>query len=220
MIAVPSSPLNRRAAVVARRSLLRLALLAAVPIPALAAPADPTVPIKALYAGLEKLMRQGSETPFGARFQEIAPVIDHTFDLSAILARAVGARWSSLDDAARTQLFKAFRDFTVATYVANFDQYDGQKFEVLPQNRAVGADLVVATQIIRANGSPVRIDYVMRQGSPNWQAVDVLLDGSISRVAVLRSDFRSLLEKGGAPALMASLQRKTADLSGGAKLGS
>ncbi len=45
--------------------------------------------------------------------------------------------------------------------------------------------------------------------------MDVLLDGSISRVAVQRSDFRSLLE-GGPSALVDSLRRKVADLSGGA----
>jgi phospholipid transport system substrate-binding protein len=44
----------------------------------------------------------------------------------------------------------------------------------------------------------------------------VLADGAISRVAVQRSDFRSLLMRGGAPALAASLQQKTADLGGGA----
>jgi phospholipid transport system substrate-binding protein len=45
--------------------------------------------------------------------------------------------------------------------------------------------------------------------------VDVLAGGSISRVAVQRSDVRRLLESGGGDALLASLQRKTADLSGG-----
>jgi hypothetical protein len=33
---------------------------------------------------------------------------------------------------------------------------------------------------------------------------------------VQRSDFRSVLESGGGDALLASLQRKTSDLSGGA----
>jgi phospholipid transport system substrate-binding protein len=46
--------------------------------------------------------------------------------------------------------------------------------------------------------------------------VDVLAAGSISRVAVQRSDFRHLLSNGGGDALVASLQRKTSDLSGGA----
>jgi len=43
----------------------------------------------------------------------------------------------------------------------------------------------------------------------------VLLDGSISRVAVQRSDFRSLLGSGHAGALIRSLQDKVAQLSGG-----
>ena len=55
----------------------------------------------------------------------------------------------------------------------------------------------------------------MRQGSAGFQVVDVLLDGTISRVAVERSDFRSVLESGGADGLIASLKQKIASLSGG-----
>jgi phospholipid transport system substrate-binding protein len=55
----------------------------------------------------------------------------------------------------------------------------------------------------------------MRNGPAGWKAVDVLANGSISRVAVQRSDFRELLANGGVPALMAALQRKVANLSGG-----
>ena len=46
--------------------------------------------------------------------------------------------------------------------------------------------------------------------------MDVLLDGSISRVAVQRSDFRKILANGDTDALIASLRRKIADLSDGA----
>jgi phospholipid transport system substrate-binding protein len=42
----------------------------------------------------------------------------------------------------------------------------------------------------------------------------VLTDGSISRVAVQRSDFRGLLNSGGTPALVAGLEHKVANLSG------
>ena len=56
----------------------------------------------------------------------------------------------------------------------------------------------------------------MRDGSGAWRAVDVLLEGSISRVAVQRSDFRKILASGDADALIASLRRKIADLSDGA----
>ena len=76
-------------------------------------------------------------------------------------------------------------------------------------------EVVVATQISPRSGSPTRLDYVMRQMPSGWRAVDVLADGSISRVAVQRSDFQSLLASGG-QALIASLQRKVQTLSGGA----
>jgi phospholipid transport system substrate-binding protein len=55
----------------------------------------------------------------------------------------------------------------------------------------------------------------MRNTGGGWRVVDVLADGSISRIAVQRSDFRRLLSHGGAPALVASLTSKSQDLSDG-----
>jgi phospholipid transport system substrate-binding protein len=52
----------------------------------------------------------------------------------------------------------------------------------------------------------------MRSTDAGWKAIDVLLDGSISRVAVQRSDFRSLLAGGDPGRLIASLRAKTASL--------
>jgi len=76
-------------------------------------------------------------------------------------------------------------------------------------------EVVVQTQLLRANDSPIKLDYVVRRGPAGWQVTDVLADGSISRVAVQRSDFRQLLQSGGVPALTAALNRKVANLSGG-----
>jgi phospholipid transport system substrate-binding protein len=56
----------------------------------------------------------------------------------------------------------------------------------------------------------------MRDDNGVWRAVDVLLEGSISRIAVQRSDFRKILANGDADALVANLRRKIADLSDGA----
>jgi phospholipid transport system substrate-binding protein len=67
---------------------------------------------------------------------------------------------------------------------------------------------------MRANKAPLRLDYVMRRGPAGWQAVDVLTDGAISRVAVQRSDFRGLLTSGGVSALAEGLGRKVANLTG------
>ncbi len=55
----------------------------------------------------------------------------------------------------------------------------------------------------------------MRPENGSWKAVDVLADGSISRVAVQRSDFRQLLADGTGQDLVASLTAKVASLSDG-----
>lgn len=179
-------------------------------------PAEIGQPIAELYAALEKIMRAGKTTSFRQRLDTLAPAIDKVFDLETILRVSVGLSWPTIDEATRVALATAFRRFTIATYVANFDGFDGERFEVSPDPKASGADWIVMSRIIFPSGDPARMDYLMRRGAAGWRIVDVLLDGTISRVAVQRSDFRGLLARGNAGALVESLNRKTVDLSGGA----
>ena len=200
-----------------RRAILALPVLASAALAPAAHAADPdaAAPIAALNAGLIQAMRSGKAAPFPQRFAALAPVVDRAVDLGATLQAVVGPRWAGLPQAQQSQLLDVFRRYTVATYVANFDSFGGEKLDVLPESRSIGADQVVATQIVPAAGAPTRIDYVMRRGPAGWKAVDVYLNATISQVAVQRSDFRSLLSAGDAGPLIASLKRKIADLSGG-----
>jgi phospholipid transport system substrate-binding protein len=202
--------------------LTRRTLLAAVAVMASArsAPAQPAdmglaQPLADLYAALEAVMRAGHTTPFPQRFDILAPVVDRVFDLETVLKVSVGMRWDGMDPASRARLLRVYRRFTVATYVANFNKYGGERFQVLPGARDFGSDRIVGTEIITGDDH-LRLDYVMRDGSGSWRAVDVLLEGSISRVAVQRSDFRKIVVNGDTDALIASLRRKIADLSDGA----
>jgi phospholipid transport system substrate-binding protein len=193
---------------------------AALPLPARAqaasqAPAGATAPIAALNAGLETLEKNAAK-PFPARYDDLAPLIDHAFNLPQILKTIVGLRWSSIPAAQQQTLLGVFRAYTICNYVGNFNTDSGDHFAVLPASRAVGADQVVETEIVPKSGDSVRIDYVMRPGTGgSWQAIDVLQEGTISQAAVQRSDFRSLLAAGNADALIASLRQKIATLSGG-----
>jgi phospholipid transport system substrate-binding protein len=205
-----------------RRAMLGFAAIAAA-APLLAkgahaapAPADAVATIGRFNAALLAAMKAGRQTDFQARYQILAPAVEQAFDLPAVLAVSVGPRWAGLPADQQNRLLDAFRRYTVASYVANFDHYNGQTFTVLPDARPLGAgEVVVQTRIASATDSN-DLGYVMRQTPAGWKVVDVLADGSISRVAVQRSDFRSLLTSGGGDALLASLQRKTSDLSGGA----
>jgi len=202
--------------VITRRGLLLT--FAVVPMTAaLAQAAGPTAPIAALNDGLLQVMRAGKATPFANRMAILTPIVQSSFDLTQILQNSIGpARWPSITGQQRTDLVDVFTQFTVASYVANFDSFNGEKFGIVPELRVIGADQVVQTRILGSGGEATRLDYVMRQAAGRWQVVDVLLDGTISRVAVTRSDFRALLGDGNAGRLIDSLRGKVAGLASGA----
>jgi len=180
-----------------------------------AAPATtPPAPIEALNTGLQQAQKTGTQ-PFAARYAALAPQIDAAFNLPQILQTIVGLRWSQFSAADKATLLAAFRAFTISSYVANFNVDSGDMFRILPESRDVGSDVVVETEIVPKQGDPTRIDYVMRNGTGGWQAVDVLQMGTISQAAVQRSDFRALLNEGGPGKLAASLRDKVAKMSGG-----
>ena len=201
-----------------RRTLLRLAacwtaaVLGSTPG---AIASEMTAPIEQLHTGLIEIMKAGKTAPFRQRYDKIAPVIGRTFDLEVILRQVVGLRWTSLPPDQQAALEDAFRRYTIASYVANFDDYSGERFEVLPAVTAVGSDRVIQTKIVPSSGQPHALAYVLRQTPGGWRIVDVLADGSISRVAAQRSEIRSVLADGGGTGLLVSLRRKTAELSGG-----
>lgn len=206
-----------------RRALLGLAITTSiVAVPWLsaraqmAAGAEPTAPIRRFDDALLAAMKSGQSTPFAQRFAALAPAIQQTIDLDAVLAISVGLSWSALPADQKQLLRDTFLRYTVASYAANFNSYSGQVFQLSPTVRNVGnGEVIVRTKLVSTDGSARPLDYLMRNGPSGWKAVDVLEDGSISRVAVQRSDFRGLLESGGVPALMTALRQKVVTLSGG-----
>jgi len=190
-------------------------LLALLLYPAVALADDtPTAPIDALNAGLTNAEKTGTQ-PFVERYNALAPVVDRAFDLPQILRTIVGLRWPQIPPDQQAKLLAVFRAFTISSYVAVFKSDSGDTFRTLPESRNAGADVVVESEIVSKQGDdPTRIDYVMRRGTAGWQAVDVLQLGTISQAAVQRSDFRGLLNDGGAPKLIESLQQKVDTLSG------
>jgi phospholipid transport system substrate-binding protein len=206
---------------VRRRNLLAFTLLAPLAAraqaPALADAVVPeaAAPIVALNDGLLAVMHAGRDVAFKRRVHILQPIVERSFDLLLILQNSVGPRWGAMPGHLRSQLSEIFNQFTVASWVANFDTYDGERFQILPELRQVGGDEVVQTRLVPTSGEAIRLDYVMRRGDDGWRVIDVLLDGSISRVAVQRSDFRAMLRGGDPTPLIASLREKVAALSTG-----
>jgi phospholipid transport system substrate-binding protein len=213
---------GHRNSLTGRRGVLTLSaaslLAAALPWRSASAETDagPTAPVQQFNGALLAAMKAGANAPFADRYRALAPVVEQVFNLDAVLATSIGLSWATLPEAQKATLTQAFTRYTVSSYLANFNSYNGQRFDVSPTVRPVGnGDVVVQSHLSPVNGSPIELDYVMRRFPSGWQSVDVLTNGSISRVAVQRSDFTHLMGRGGASALVLALNNKVSNLSGG-----
>ena len=73
---------------------------------------------------------------------------------------------------------------------------------------AGGNRYTTLSQITKANGEPVKVDYMMRRNGDNWLICDIYLDGAISEVATRRAEFAAILKTEGIDGLIDALNRK------------
>jgi phospholipid transport system substrate-binding protein len=126
---------------------------------------------------------------------------------------SVGPSWATSSGAQRQQVTESFGRYISAIYADRFS-YAGQKLQVTgEQPNAAGT--MVRSQIVKADGDPVNVDYMMRRNGNSWLISDVYLDGAISEVATRRSEFAAILKTEGIDGLIAALNRKTSLLTSG-----
>jgi phospholipid transport system substrate-binding protein len=177
-----------------------------------AAPASSGDTVQGLYDALLSTMKNGRTLGQSGRFAQLAPVIRRSFDISSMARLAVGPSWAGMTEAQRQQMTESFGRYISAIYADRFDSYAGQKLEVTGEQTAPSG-VMVKSQIIKASGEPVKVDYMMRRSGDDWLISDIYLDGAISEVATRRSEFAAILKNDGIDGLIAALNRKADILS-------
>ena len=154
-----------------------------------------------------------SEETREARFRDL---FNEVFDVRTMARFVLGRYWKRSDVALRERFVAAFEDFVVAAYLDRFRAFTGEKLEVFtstPNKRGNGA--VVDSQILRPNGSPVRVhwDVYLNEGGI-YRIVDIKAEG-VSLAQTHRSEFAAVINGNGGSVeyLIAALQKKSAKLT-------
>ena len=200
-------PMVLKASTRTAASLAALLALAILPCPTDAAPANSANTVQGFYDALLSTMKNGRTLGESGRFAQLEPVIHRTFDIPSMARLSVGASWAALTEAQQQQVTESFGRYISAIYADRFASYAGQRLEVTGE-QPVPSGVMVRSQIIKANGEPVKIDYMMRRSGDSWLISDIYLDGAISEVATRRSEFAAILKKDGIDGLIAALNRK------------
>jgi phospholipid transport system substrate-binding protein len=197
-----------------------LALLAAFP-----AGADETAPavdraavqapVERLYAGLLEAMKQADALGFEGRYRKLQPVVTGSYDLPFMAQIVLGHQWKDFSPEQQATWLETFARLTVSTYADRFDGYDGERFEIDGSEPSAQSTEIVHTRLVRTRDEPVKLDYRLRLTPEGWRIIDVYLNGTVSELALRRSDYAGLLRKDGFDALLAAVRGKIAAAEAG-----
>jgi phospholipid transport system substrate-binding protein len=156
--------------------------------------ANASTSVDELHAALLDVMKNAVDTVFMAR-------------------KAVGRHWKSASDEEKRRYLDAFQRFMVANYAGQFDGYSGQRFQTTGEESARMDTVIVRTVLLNPDDEDVELNYRMRQVSDQWKIIDVYMNGTVSELALRRSEFSSIVKREDFDALIAAIDEKTAKLA-------
>jgi len=171
----------------------------------------PTEAIRQFYAELQNVMQHAAQLGAKGRYQQLEPIVHRLFDVPYMAKLSIGPSWARLATDQKRRAAQAYGRYITALYTTRFDGYSGERFEVFGEQQIKHATMV-KTRIVKSNGEPVSINFVLHDNDHAWQVRDIYLDSAISELATRRSEFAQVLRTSGIDALIDSLNRKADDL--------
>ncbi len=127
----------------------------------------------------------------------VGNVLLPSFDTDYAARLVLGQNWRTATDDQRKRFVDAFYHSLLRNYGAALVDFTADRFVVLPYKGDPGAtNATVHTQVKRATGEKVPVDFTLHKTDAGWKAWDVVIEG-ISYVKSFRTDFASEVQQQG-----------------------
>jgi len=173
------------------------------------APASPPVQVvEKLHAALIGVMKDAETLGYDGRYERLAPVLNETYDTAFMAEKSVGRHWKQATPAEQVSLVDTFSRFMIANYAGRFDGYSGQSFQTVGEEPSAQGTVLVRTRLVEPQGEGVQLNYRLRAENGSWKIIDVYLNGTVSELALRRSEYASLIKREGWNAVIAALDQR------------
>ncbi|UKE82524.1 phospholipid-binding protein MlaC [Pectobacterium colocasium] len=194
------------------KRLLMVALLVVAP---LANAADQTNPYRLMNEAAEKTfdrlkneqpkIKQNPDYLRTVVREELLPYVQVRYAGALVLGRY----YKDATPAQRDAYFKAFEAYLEQAYGQALAMYNGQTYQIAPEQPLGNADIVSIRVTIIDNGGrpPVRLDFQWRKNSKtgNWQAYDMIAEG-VSMITTKQNEWATILRQKGVDGLTQQLE--------------
>jgi phospholipid transport system substrate-binding protein len=169
--------------------------------------------VEKLHAALIDVMQNAEALGYDGRYAQLTPVVEETFDLPFMARKSVGRHWKDLAESQQAIWTEAFQRLTTASYAGRFGGYSGESFETNSEEAAIQDTMMVITTLMRPRDDDVRLNYRLRRVGDTWKIIDVYLDGTVSELALRRSEYSAVLKRQGFEELVSTLNGKVEELA-------
>lgn len=173
----------------------------------------PKQTVSTLQTALLEAMQRADELGFQGRYDLIKPVVGETFDVAFMGSKSVGRHWKKLSADEQAAWLAQFSGYLAANYAGNFKGWDGESFVMDGEQPAPRDTRVVLTTLKVPGSEDVILNYRLHQAADGqWRIIDIYLKGTVSELALRRSDFSTTLKDKGFSELTSAMDKKIDDL--------
>ncbi len=164
--------------------------------------------VDGLHLALYGMMKEAETLGYVGRYERIEPVLRASFDLDFMAQKSVGRHWKTASPQEQARFLDAFHRYTTANYAGRFTGWSGQEFTTHGEEASARGTMMVRTTLRDPTDEDVKLDYRLRKTDAGWRIVDVYFNGTVSELALRRSEYSSLIKREGFDALLAALDER------------
>lgn len=186
---------------------LILALIALVPLAGFAASSVEDAQ-RILHSAIDEVLVLADKAPSLAVLERrIEPVLRKHISFEVMTRRAVGPGWRQFSDAQQKQAVAQFSKLIIRSYSNKFTIGEHPEIKYHAATAPAAGRVDVSTTTIY-HGNRYAVIYRMEEAE-GWRTTDVVIEG-VSMVANYRSQLDPVFKKGGAEAVIRSLEQSVA----------
>jgi phospholipid transport system substrate-binding protein len=158
--------------------------------------------------GAQAIQVLGPSVPPAQRLARFRALFHEDFDVPGIGRFVLGRYWRAATPQEQQEFLTLFQEYIVRAYSTRLGEYGGEPFRVTGA-RPNGEETVVSSEIQRANGNRIEVEwYLVGQGG-RFKITDVYI-GGISMKVTQRDEFAAVIQRNGGQvgALLAQLRQK------------
>ncbi len=182
-----------------------LMIIAALMVTAVTAGASPAEAEKRLRTAVDEVLGVADDAPNGdALSSRVRPVLERHVSFETMTRRAVGFGWRQFNNEQQRQAVRLFTTVVIRSYTDKFTPGERPAITWQPAVSPASGRVDVPTRMVYA-GSNYHVTYRMEDVG-GWRIADVTIEG-VSLVANYRSQLDATFKKGGAAAVLQSLEQ-------------